>query len=120
MMASITMSQSARSCCLGRAFEPRANFIFLLCRDAALLRRPLGKLRQRLFDSGEALVEIFLFDFEDGHVEAGSRRNLRNAEPISPQPSTPTFLISILDFLKILATDQRRLLPDQARNRSSH
>jgi len=43
----------------------------------------------------EALVEIFLFDFEHRDVESARRADLRYAGTHQAQPITPTFLISI-------------------------
>ena len=56
--------------------QPRADRVFLLRRDAALLDWSLGKLRQRFLDPGKSFVEIFLLDFEDSHVESGRSANL--------------------------------------------
>ena len=69
----MTMSQSARSCMLGSAFEPGTNGL-----RRFLDRAFLGKFRQRLFDPGKPLVEILLVDFEHGYIESGCGRDLRD------------------------------------------
>ena len=43
-----------------RPLETRADRVFLLRRDPALLHRTLGKLRQRFLDPGKTFVEILL------------------------------------------------------------
>ena len=58
MMASIMMSQSARSCLLVVPLS-RARMALLRFFDRRLSPAALGKLRQRFFDSGKAFVEKF-------------------------------------------------------------
>ena len=74
-----------------RALQPRANLIFLLRRDPALLRRPLGKFAQRLLDSGKSLIQKLLLNFEDGRVESGHRRNLGDARSHKPATENADF-----------------------------
>ena len=81
------MSQSARSCrFVVVPFKRASGLVFLFGSDAALFRRPLGKLRQRLLDSSKAFIEIFLVDFEHCDVKSSHRCHLRNAR--AHQPTT--------------------------------
>src|SRR6185312_14576712 len=77
---------------LGRAFEPGERVGFLLLGDAALVWWALGKLAQRLLNTGKALVEILLFDFEDGGVESGHGTDLRDARAHQPTTKYANFL----------------------------
>ena len=77
---------------VGRALEPRADGVFLLGRDATLLRRPLGKLGQRLFNPGKALVEKLLLNFEHGHVEPSRRGDLSDSRAHQATTENANFL----------------------------
>ena len=66
---------------VGRAFEPRADRIFLLRRNPALLHRPLGKLRQRFLNPGKPFVEKLLLNLKHSHIKPSRSANLRNARP---------------------------------------
>ena len=90
MTASMTMSQSARSCMLVVPLS-RAR---TAC-GVSLMRALLGELRQRLLDPGKTFVEKLLLDFEHGDVEPGRGRDLRDARAHQPATENTTFLISI-------------------------
>ncbi len=91
MMASITMSQSARSALLVVPLS-RARIASFCCRrDPALFDRPLGKLGQRLLNPGKALVEILLLDFKHSHIKPSRSANLRNAGTHQPTTENANF-----------------------------
>ena len=79
MMASITMSQSARSAMLVVPFSRDCASVFCSGGQAALGRAALDQARQRLLDSRETLVEKFLLLLQHRHVETRGGRDLRDA-----------------------------------------
>ena len=87
MTASMTMSQSARSCMLVVPFR-RAR---TAC--GVSLSVPFSaNFGQRLLDAGETLVEILLLDFENGDVESGRGRDLRDARAHQSATENANFL----------------------------
>jgi hypothetical protein len=99
MMASMTMSQSARSCMLSVPGQMRLRLGLLLGSQTALGRTALHHTRERLLDAGESLVEEFLFLFEHHHIETRGRRNLRDARAHQTTTQYSDFLyIHVCDF----------------------
>ena len=94
MMASITMSQSARSCMLVVPFSRDCVADLLFGGDAALLDAALDHARQRLLDAGETFVEKFLLLLEHDDVATRGGRDLRDAR--AHQPTTE--YANLLDF----------------------
>ena len=79
MMASMTMSQSARSCMLVVPLSRACAAVFCSAVDAALFDAALDQARQRLLDAGKTFVEKFLLLLENHDVEARRGRDLRDA-----------------------------------------
>ena len=97
MMASMTMSQSARSDLFVVALEPPANVGLLLDGDPALLNRTFRELCQRFIDPGEALVQKLLLNLEHRDLKSSHSANLRYAR--SHQPTTENS--NLLNFHEI-------------------
>ena len=87
-----------------RALEPGTNGL-----RGFLERTFLGEFGQRLLDAGKTFVEILLLDLEDGDIESGCGRDLR--DPRAHQSATEN--TNFVDFHTIPSIHHRGTEPQR-------
>ncbi len=92
MMASTTMSQSARSCIFSVPFRCDCASVFCSAVRPPFCRAALDQTSQRLLDSGKTFVEKLLLLLEHSHVKARHGRDLRDARAHQPTTQYANFL----------------------------
>ena len=91
MIASITMSQSARSCRLVVGFNRARDSSFCLAVIPPFSGGRSANFASDFLNSSKTFIEIFLIDFEHRDVESSHRCHLRNTRAHQPTAQNAHF-----------------------------